>query len=55
MSATDCDVPPCDGCGLTVGRVREVEVENPDGEITVCDSCEDSLRATIDAEVRVYV
>ncbi|MFC4542028.1 hypothetical protein ACFO5R_08825 [Halosolutus amylolyticus] len=55
MSATDRDVPPCDGCGLTVGRVRELEVQNPDGKVTVCDSCEETLRATIVAEVRVYV
>ncbi|WP_226004100.1 hypothetical protein [Natrinema salinisoli] len=54
MSATEHDVPPCDGCGLTVGRVREVEVENPDGRITVCDSCEDGLRSTITEAVHIY-
>ena len=51
---TDRDVPHCDGCGLTIGRVREVEVENPDGRITVCENCEDSLRATIAEVIRVY-
>lgn len=54
MSAIDHDVPPCDGCGLTAGRVRTVEVENPDGRITVCDSCEDRLRSTITEVVRTY-
>jgi len=55
MSTAEQDVPPCDGCGLTIGCVREVEVQNPDGRITVCDSCEDTLRATIVREVQVYV
>ena len=54
MSAIERDVPPWDRCGVSVGRVREVEVENPDGRITVCEGCEDLLRATIVEEVRVY-
>lgn len=37
----------CDGCGITSSDVRLVKVEDPDGEITVCDTCEPNLRSTI--------
>lgn len=37
----------CDGCGSTSSDVRLVEVEDPDGVITTCDTCEPNLRSTI--------
>ena len=51
----ELDEPYCDGCGTTVGRIRVVNVENPDGLIRVCDDCEGRLNATIVEEVAVYV
>ncbi|USZ71985.1 MULTISPECIES: hypothetical protein [Natronosalvus] len=43
----------CDGCGTTAGTIRLVDVEDPDGRITVCESCEDLLEATIVQEVSI--
>jgi len=40
----------CDGCGTTSEDVRLVEVENPDGLITTCDRCEDTLNSDIVSE-----
>lgn len=42
----------CDGCGSTLSDVRLVEVEDPDGVITVCDTCEPQMRSTIVAELQ---
>ena len=47
--------PYCDGCGRTLGRIRLVDVEEPDGQIRVCDDCEGRLNSTILQEVAVYV
>ena len=43
----------CDGCGTTAGTIRLVDVEDPDGRLTVCSSCEALLEATIVREVIV--
>lgn len=36
----------CRNCG-TARNVRRLEVQNPDGEVMVCEDCEDDLRATV--------
>jgi len=41
----------CDCCGLRDGSVRKLRVQNPDGTVTVCDDCEDDLRADVVREV----
>ncbi|MFC7236854.1 hypothetical protein ACFQS4_15350 [Saliphagus sp. GCM10025317] len=41
----------CDGYGTTSGTIRLVDVEDPDGRLTFCESCEDLLEATIVREV----
>lgn len=41
----------CDGCGSTSSDVRLVRVEDPDGIVTTCESCEPQLRSTIVEEI----
>ncbi len=43
----------CDGCGGTADRL--VEVTDPDGLITTCEGCEDTMRSEIVRTVRSYV
>lgn len=48
-AASSESAPPCDGCGASADRL--VEVTNPDGELAICERCEEQLRAAVVREL----